>query len=408
MSDVQKLRAAVERATGPARARPLLELAQGLIQCYLDTGPGLDAARPILDEAARVTEEAYGYFGAGDVMRAQVCAMRGWIYGTRHVAHGSPAADRTAGIADLEEGLNSPHLPPASQAMYRVTLGQLYVAEVTNLLRSPEMTSMLVNGRIPPGAVADVEKAIACFEQLLEAPGLGREVRDVARVQLRVAQAMRTMLQAVSGASPIDRMDKLMSSVTELQRIHQEQSELVKLGPDAPGRSFYYAEQIVERDPLDRPTMLVEVDDPSASTEHPGSAPVVVPADVGTIRRRLRERVAAGGDLLEALEALLDPAAAPDTALIDETVALATAVADAGAANPTDRLLLAVGLALRGTRAGGDDLDLDDAADALTRSVTDRRVVPPDIARVTRRVAAVIDSGRRDSRATARLTEALA
>jgi hypothetical protein len=405
MSDLASRRAAVRRAVGPARAKPLIELAQELTRCYVNAGPGRPDAQPFLDEAAGVTEEAYGLFGAGDVMRPQVQAMRGWIRGTRHIAHGSPADDRTAGIADLEEGLRSPHLPPAQQTIYRITLGQLYLAEVTNLLRSPEMTSMLLNGGLPDRAINDVDRAIACFQQLLEAPALGQEVYDMARIQMRVAEAMREMVRAVDDPSPVERMNKIMNASAALQEIHREQSERAKLGPDAPSRSFYFAETIVDRHPLDRPTMLVEVDDSTPPVDRAAPAPVSEPADVPELKRRLRRRTAAGGDLMEALEALLAPAAEPPAPLIDEMIALATTIVDSGEANHTDDLLLAAGLAVRGTRAGGDDLDLQDAAEALIRSASGRRFVPPDVARVMRRIAAMIDTVRPGRRLTARLTE---
>jgi hypothetical protein len=412
MSDLESLRAAVERATGPARVKPLTELSQALVQHYLDAGPGRPAAGPLLDEAIDVVQEAYQYFGPADAMRLQLTAMRGWLYGTRHIAHGSPPQDRTTGIADLEEGLRSPHLPPASLAVYRMTLGQLYLAEVTTVLRSPDMTSMIVNGTLPASMDEDVERAVGCFETILAAPTLAREVQEAARIQLRVAKAMRAMAEGARSTDPVERMDRIMSAMAAFQEIHKEQSRLAQLGPDGPVRSIYFAEQIVARDPLDRPTTLIEVDDP-AGTRSPATVPATPAApatgggDVAVLRRRLRQRLAAGGDLVEALEALLDPAAAaPPAAAVDEVVALATAVADTGAANRTDDLLLAAGLVLRAAR-GGDDLDLDDAADALARSAGGRRVVPPDVLRVMRRLASMIDAAGPGRRTADRLAAAL-
>jgi hypothetical protein len=399
---LETLRAQVAKLTGPARTRPLLELGQALADRYWRAGPGTPGALPYLNEAITVQDEAYGYFDPADRWRAQVASQRGGLYGARHLAHGSPESDRETGVAQLEEALAFPGLPPAVQVMSRMTLGQLYLVRVTRILQSPDIVAMVTGSGVPPGAAADADRAIECFQRVLAAPDLGAEAADVARSTLTVAEAMRKMVGGLGGGPTAVAMDRIMEAVAVLQEFHREQSARAAKGaggtlPAMP--SLYNAETLAAMDPIDRPVAVVEVPvtEPTQTPLWEWRRAESATAGPAELRRELRSRMTAGPNLFASLESLLSPdAPALAVAEVDDLVALATAVIAAGDANRTDHLLLAVALYLRGRSDPGgwddeDGGDLQDAATSLLTAADAPRPAPAGAVRVMHRLGVLLD-----------------
>ncbi|MEV0895638.1 hypothetical protein [Actinoplanes sp. NPDC049802] len=453
MSEIDALRARLKRLTGAARARPLLDLTQLLSDAYWRAGPGKPDSLPLLDQAITAIDEAYGYFGAADPMRRNLAGVRGWLHGSRHLAHAGPVEDRDLGLRLIEEGLGAPNLSPVLGGTLRLTLGQLHMSTVTALLQQPGAMASLTSRGMPASAAADVDRAIECFEQVRDEHGMPRETREVSRTLIRMAGALRIIVTTRPGTSGVEAINRLMEAMKVFQQIHQEQSALYTVVPVGTAGAFYGADTLADQDPLDRPVPLMQSTDPAAvprprrnprPAPAPGPAPTPRPAsrpaprpssgpaprpssgpaprpssgpapraasgpgdDTAALRRELRERITGGGDLFPALYRLLrDPSPAPG--LVDDVVALATAVVDAGAANRTDQLMLATGLCLRARAAGArrSRRDLAEAADALVEAAS-ARSAPPEAVRVMRRVAAIVDEADPGVRAGHRLTAVL-
>ena len=410
MSTAAQLRTSLERLTGRARARPLLELAQALTDEYWRMGPGKPDALPLLDGAITAIDEAYPFFGPDDGVRPQVAAMRGWLHGIRCTVHFGPEPDRTIGIEQLEEALRSPALPPVMIMVGRLTLAQLYMKKATEILQTPNFASMVMSGGVPADAIADLDRAIAGLEQV-SAESTVREGQEAARILLRIAGAMRTIVGSAGAGSGAAAMSRIMEAMSVLQEMHREQADLAAVGPVGAIR-FVDADEMASRPPLDRPVPLIEVDDPDvgrpAARMRP--APAADATDPAALRRELRARISAGGDLFDALDARLDPGApAPPVALVDDVVALATEVIDAGVPNRTDHLLLAVGLCLRAGAAGARWVrhELDEATAGLLHAADSPRPAPPEAVRVMRRVATMLDRIDPACRARERLSTVL-
>ncbi|GGN82607.1 hypothetical protein GCM10010112_60160 [Actinoplanes lobatus] len=417
MSKIDALRARLSKLRGPARARPLLDLTQLLSDAYWQAGPGKPESRILLDQAIAAIDEAYGYFDAADPMRRNVAGMRGWLHGSRHLAHASPAEDRDIGLQQIEEGLRAPGLSPVLSSSMRLTQGQLYMSRVTGILQQPGAVSMITEGRLPATATTDVDRAVACFERVRDEAGAPHQARDITGPLLRMAGALRIFVTTPKGTSSVEIMNRWMEAMKVIQQIHQEQSAMHMVVPIGTNGAFYGADRIADQDPLDRPVPLVQ-SAPAVPRPRPAPrptrttsrvpAPVPAPNDATALRRELRELITGGGDLFPALDRLLrTPAPAPG--LVDDMVALATAVVDAGAANRTDQLLLAAGLSLRARAAGGRRArrDLTEAADALVEAAGSARTPPPEAVRVMRRVADLVDQADPAIRAGHRLTAIL-
>jgi hypothetical protein len=410
VSDENDLRARRKNLSGPARARPLLELTQKLADRYMRIGPGKPAALPVLDEAIVAIDEAYAYFVPGDALRPAVAGTRGWLHGTRHLAHLGAGDDLAIGIEQLEEGLRSPGLAPMMFAMCQITLGQLYMSGVSRFLQSPDISARIISGDIPASAAGEVDRAAACFESVAGSTTVPPEARQAAQILIRMCGALRTIVTPANPGDGVVALNRVMDAMAVLREIHEEQSALLTV-PGAVG-SFYNAEKLADQPLIDRPVAFVEYDD-GPSTEQPAPtrpSPSRDPDQPARARRELRALVSAGGDLFEALEALLHPGAAPPRAgMVDEMVALATEVADAGATRPVDDLLLAAALCLRTGVAGGNGLrrDLDEAVEALLRAASAPRPPTPEALRVMRRIAAVADSALPSGRAGERLSYVL-
>ncbi|MEU1684795.1 hypothetical protein [Micromonospora sp. NPDC005707] len=361
-----RLRAQLTRSTGPARVRPLMELSQILTDRYWRIGPGLATALPVLDGAIDCLAEAYDLFEAADPLRAQLAAQLGWLLSARHVAHGSPDTDRKKAIRLLEEAVAAVGLPPVTAVIGRFALGQLYLSKLVRDLGTQGVAGLLTGAAPDPDAVAEAEKAVDCFRQVIAGEHLAAELTEATNVMLELAEAVRDLLlrTARPGAAPFD-LAPLMRLMTTIQEMQQRMSSGVLTGFSMP--SLFDLSTTATTDPLDRPVTVVTVPDPTEDATLRTPRPAAAPPDLTALRRAVCERVAGGGEPYAALAAMLRPGAPiPPAGLVDDLVGLATSVAHtAGAAATTsDRVTLAVALYLRGTD-GADD-GWDDADD--TRS----------------------------------------
>ncbi len=356
-----RLKAELANLRGPARVAPLTRLAQALAQQYWRTGPGLPAARPDLDEAIAALEECLEHLRAGDSVRGQVAARLGWLLGARYGTHTQDERDRVAGLAALAEALRPPHLSQVHREMCQVQQGQLWLGRATKLLQAPDMAMQLVGGGVAPEVRADVDRAAACFRQLLAGGPSSADLARGVESLLALAEILQTMVSGTGGAG-ID-VQAMMGLMTKVQRLQDRFPQ-----PPGPGRrgsdtffSFSDMKSLMEIAPIDRPVAVVVDTEPAPVPvpvpAKPASPP---PADGDRLRRALHEKLGGGEPIWARAAELLRPdAPGLGVDVVDELVALATMVAD-GQATAADRFVLAVTLALR------DRLDGDgDRADAV-------------------------------------------
>jgi len=380
-------RAELDRLTGAARTRALLELGRLLSDRYWRAGPGRPAAAPYLDAAVKALDEAYGYLDPGDNLRGQVAAQLGWLLGARHLAHGSADRDQKTAMHLLEEALAFPQLPPILRSVARIVLGQLYLSVVTKTLQSADLAmTALRSGTAPPEA-AYADRAVDCFRQVLAEPLAGAEVTRTAETLLAVAEAIQTMMSGFGGAPGGLDLGKMMQAMATLQKMQEQQGSGTGGLPPMP--SFVDAEQMAAEDPLDRPVTVVYGPEPTRPDIPRPRRPAAPAVDAAALRRELRDRIAPDGDLWASAAALLE--APPSRSDVDDLVALATSVVHT--AN-TDHLLLAVALWLRsrtgagdGWGAGGGDGDLQAATRSLAEAAPAVLAEEPDAVGLLLRLA---------------------
>ncbi|MGB2567917.1 hypothetical protein ACPFP2_05625 [Micromonospora citrea] len=367
--------------TGPARIRLLMERAQQLTDRYWRIGPGQATALPVLDDAIDCLTEAYDLFDAADPLRAQLAAQLGWLLSARHVAHGGPDIDRQKAVGLLEEAVAAVGAPPVLSIIARFALGQLYLTRLVRDLGSQGVAGVLTGAAPDPGAVADADRAVDCFRQVIAGDQLGAELAEATKVMLELAEAVRDLLRrtARAGAAPFD-LAPLMRLMTTLQEMQQRMSSGGLAGFAMP--SLFDLSTTATADPLDRPVTVVTRPDPAEDDSVPTTRPAAAPPDLAALRRALRERVG-GDDPYAALAALLRPGApTPAAGLVDDLVGLATSVVHAAgaAATAADRVTLAVALYLRGTDDaddGWDDAD-DDTRSAAAHLLAVADALPAD------------------------------
>jgi hypothetical protein len=347
----------------------LLELSQIYADRHWRAGPGSPAAESHLSQAVEVLTEAYGHLEPNDTLRAQVAAQLGWLLGARVIAYGGSDEERETAISRLDEGLAWTGLPPAMRATARISLGSLYMHRASRSLASGDAMMQAIRASTPPPSAAEATRAADCFRQVLAEKPVSAEITTMAETMLKVAEAMEAAMSGFGkGLGGYD-MSRMVEAMTAMQRL-QEQAQAARAGTEAglPRMpSLFDAEELVAADPLDRPVVLVEGPEPVETyvprPRHREAAPVAL----DDLRRQLRDAMAGATDPYQSAADLLRPGAPrPDIGVVDELVALATAVAhQAGeAATADDHLQLAVALHLRGG-AGADDW-ADDASDGET------------------------------------------
>ncbi|MEV6829498.1 hypothetical protein [Amycolatopsis sp. NPDC051102] len=364
---VAELRAELEKLHGPAKVAPLTRLAQILAQQYWRTGPGRPEAQPDLDEAIAALQECLEHLRAGDSVRGQVAAQLGWLLGARYGAHTQDERDRVAGLEVLTEALESPHLTRVHREMCQVQRGQLWLGRATGALRSPDMATQLIGGGVAPEVRADVDRAAACFRQLLADGPSSRELADGVESLLAVAEILQTMLSGTAGAG-ID-VPAMLGLMTKVQQLQDRFRQAV------PGRrgsdtffSFADMKSLMEIEPIDRPVAVVVQPEPEPEPAEPVPAPPAPDGD--RLRRSLHEKLGGAEPIWARAAELLRPdAPALSVEAVDELVALATMVAE-GQPTAVDRFVLAVALALRDRLDdGGDRADAVAGAESLLAAV---------------------------------------
>jgi hypothetical protein len=398
---VSRLRARLATLSGPAQTGTLGQLAQALQERYWRTGPGSPAGLPDLSAAIDALNEAYGYLDRGNALRGQVAAMRGWLLGIRHVAHGGSERDRETGIHLLEESLTFPNLSPAFGATVRLVLGQLYFARVAQSMQSAGFALASGRDRLAPASKADMDRAVTCFREVLAAETISDEITAAARSMLTVAEAMQTMLSGLGGGIAGLDFSGMMEVLAVLQKMKDQAG-----GAGTAGLGGSYAalvsrlphlplpdpDALAALDPLDRPVALIHGPEPSAPpTQRVRQPAATAPVYRDPLRRALHDKVSAmtkdhsGSTEIwaSATAVLLPDAPQPEIEAVDECVALATVVVDGEpAADPVtagiDRFLLAVSLYLRHSlENAGHDAGSGDRLAGAENLLAAAQAIPP-------------------------------
>ncbi|MDR7279119.1 hypothetical protein [Catenuloplanes atrovinosus] len=354
--DLARLRAELDRLTGPARAQTLHDLTRAHTNRFWRAGPGRADARPDLDAAIAAATETYGWFRPGDALRPQIASQLGWLLATRHLAYGTPAEDRETGIARLVEALESPTLPPMMRQQARLWLGQLYLRRTLGGLGDIGGAMIGLVGRPGSDRAGNARAAAGCFRQVLAEPEMSGEITAAAESLLGIAESLLAL-----GEGRLRGLGGIRKAAAGLRRLH-EQSQVATRGP-----ILFQGSRLAAMDPLDRPVMLVGSTEPdTAAPRRPAARPAAAPADP---RAAVRQRLSAGDDPFPVLAPMLDrDAPRPDVGLADDLTALATTALHSGTAGPDDHLLLAAALWLRARADEGTaaDEDTEAALDSLS------------------------------------------
>lgn len=419
------LRATVEQCTGTARTQPLTRLGQALASRYWQVGPGSPAAQPYLDEAIQVLGEAYGHLESGQLLRGMQAGLLGWLLGTRHVAHGSPVADREQGIVLLDEALGFPRLPPMLQLLCRLVLGQLLLSRVTAGMQSGDFALQALRSGLSGEEKASADRAVACLREVVDAPAASAEIMSLARTMLGLAETLQTLAGGLGGGPAGLDLGRMMQALAGLQNLQRQSAA------SPPGAGFgrvpnpfdFVADDLAALDPLARPVTIMDGAVPAEATVprdgEPAarldglSSPPRVPA--GTFRAALLGMLP-GPDFAAVHELLDDGAAELGAQTVDELVALASSLVDAPDAVGTDHLLLAVGMYLRsvvdaGGGWGGDSEDVDDvraARESLLAAADAVAGEPAEAVTVAFRLATLLDAKQPAGGVRAQLAERFA
>ncbi len=362
---ISKLRADLEKLSGPARAERLFTLAMALRNRYWRTGMGRPDGIGDLDAGIAAINEAYSYLEAGDAFRGHAAGLLGMMLGRRHTRHGGTVEDRDRGIQTIQEALAFPSLPPMQVTMLRFQLGQLYYTRAFDGENHQAMLSSMMGGGGTPW-VGDVDRANDCFRAVLAAGPVSREITEAARTMLDVGEATAQVLIVQPGQPSGSGMAQLTAPMTRTQEAIAKLQNLIE---QSAGRTpfggmslFDLADALTSRDPIDRHVMVFHGEAPEGPVPQPIPRPEPVPLDRDALRDMLHTKlseVAGGtGRIWDLAAGLLHPGAAmPDTDTVDELVALSTLVVEEKA-DGLDWFVHAVTLGLRARledTGGGED-----------------------------------------------------
>ncbi|HZN73973.1 MAG TPA: hypothetical protein VFC00_20080 [Micromonosporaceae bacterium] len=385
---IARLQAELAQLTDPARLPVLVRLGQAYMAEYTNIGPGSPAAKPDLDASIEALAEAYGYLGGDDAIKGQVAAILGFQLTARYTAHGGADRDCQTGISVLEDALSSPSLSAPQRAMTQIALGQLYVARVSAYMQTTGFGAQARSGGAASAdALADVDRASACFRAVLDGEPVGDEFTTFARTLLDVAEAVRAMLGAVSGGLSGFDLNSLMSTFAMLQKLQDQMKQGGPPGYRLPATGFFTPglATLAALDPLDRPVAVIQgrqaVNDPAPTIQRSAPPPQPAPDE---LRRSLYALLPSRGDgdpdavWLSAAELLVPGTPLPDATAVDEMVALASTITEGPpgsdqARAAVDAYLLAVALLLR------------DRADKATDG-TDRRAGAEELLRAAKAI----------------------
>ena len=199
---IARLMAQLPDPPNPARAIPLARIAQALIERYSRTGAGARSATADLDAAITALDESYGYLQFGTPARGKVAVQLGHLLSVRHTVHLSGVRDRDTGIHVLEEGLGSRGIAPMMAAWAQLQLGTLYLARVTELLRSQDFLQKAIYGSGAPSGTADIDRAVQLFKSIVDGKTGSPDLIRSAEALLEMADVMQDVLRGLS-ARPI-------------------------------------------------------------------------------------------------------------------------------------------------------------------------------------------------------------
>ncbi|MGW5740678.1 hypothetical protein [Amycolatopsis sp. NPDC003861] len=371
------LRAELADLDGPARLSPLVRLAQQLAQQYWRAGPGRPAALPDLDGAIAAWQECLRYLQEGDSVRAQVTAQLGWLLGARYSLHTEDDRDRDVGLRVLGEALDSPHLAKVHREMCRVQLGQLSLFKVNKLFQTPGAAMQLVTGGAPADVKADVDRAVACFRQVLAEGPSSADLERTVEPMLAVAEIMQTMV----GGTGFD-LQAMMGAMAKMQELQGRFGRLSGTNAVFQGTETFFSfadmRAVMETAPIDRPVAVVEQAPPESASPQPRTKPEPAPTDSDRLRSSLAGKLGTTDSdrpvWARAADLLLPDAPGLEIDVVDELVALATMVAESGESDAeeaaVDRFVLAVTLNLRNRLDDdGDRADAVAGAESLLAAV---------------------------------------
>ncbi|GAA2634568.1 hypothetical protein GCM10010399_78990 [Dactylosporangium fulvum] len=402
---IERLRARLAGLTGPARCRPLLEVAQAHASRYWRTGLGQPTGETDLDGAIAALTEARDLMQPDDPWRRLVAYDLGLHRGSRHLAHGGPDTDREAAVMLLEEALTA-ELPPAGVASARIMIAQLSLSRAVAGPRSPADLVSLMPSPAPLPGKAHADRAVAELRLVL-AGGISGEISRGVETLLALAETLQEWYGTHGAGLDIVRVATL---ATKLQQTHESiraagGGDGITTAPGAvPQHSLFDIDAFARMDPLDQPVTVVHsTEEPAdeAPEPPPGQhAPEPPGVDVDALRFALLDVVThlvrgiPGGQPPEdssavhlAVSALLEPSTpAPAPDLVDEFVAMATTVVHGGgrpapAVAGLDRFVLAVALRLRARldRGGWAEDELDGApAAGIEELVTAAECLPAE------------------------------
>ncbi|MGY1673074.1 hypothetical protein [Geodermatophilus sp. SYSU D00710] len=393
------LRARVAQQTGAARTRLLMELGQELCHRYWQIGPGSPRAEPYLDEAVTVLDEAHGHLQAGQFPRPMAAGMLGWLLGVRHVVHGGSDDDRERGIERLDEALSFISLPPMLQLTFRIVLGQLLVSRVTAGMRSGDFAMRAMRSGLSAEERASGDRAVACCRQVINSPVANAEIRSLAKTMLGLAEAVQNMADGLDGGLTAGGLDfgRMMQALAGLQALQQKAAA----APPAAGftrmpNPFDFLAADRTSAPAERPITVVEGEvQPIKPDERPRPS-ARTPEPAAVFRDPLLGKLPGG---LAGLPGLLaDGAVLLHVDVVDELVALGSALVEAPDRVGTDHLLFAVTLYLRSVvddGGWGDEGESDDvrsASESLLAAAPAVAIESADIVAVAFRLATLLDA----------------
>jgi hypothetical protein len=374
---VTTLRSELAGLSGPARVAPLTRLAQALAERYWRAGPGRPEALPVLNDTIAALTECHGLLREGDSVRAQVAAQLGTLLGARYSTHTEEARDREAGLRVLIEAVESPHLGRALREMSRLQLGQLCLGRVTEVFQAPGGAVQILSGKVSPDVRAEVDRAAGCFRQVLAEGPSTSDIRAVAESMSSMAEVLQTMVSA-SGGAGLD-LQAMMAAMAKLQDLQNRYTGAPGVNPGGRGTgtflSFAHLRSIMDVAPIDRPVTVVEQAEPASEPAVPPPPVVPEPAGGDHLRTSLHAKLGGTGPVWARAADLLLPGAPGLTIdVVDELVALATMVAEAGEGDDedtaVDRFVLAVTLNLHDRLDdGGDRADAVAGAESLLAAV---------------------------------------
>ncbi len=401
---IDEQRAAADRTSGPGRVVPLCKLGQALVQRFSFNGMRAPGALPDLNEAVAAFQEAREHLSGDDPLRGNVGMLLGFAHAARAI-YLNDGKDESAAIECLEESLSIGKLPKTQEVAARVILGTQYVRRAM----TPSAVNSMLLGSLTGGAVtadllADVDRAEACFQVVLNQSSISADVVEQCRLMIEMTEAVRIMCGGSSGSLNMgniaDFMRRLQDMQARMSSVSQPGFGAFNLG-DAFEISNENSDKLYGSTPATRPLLVMTEADPR--DEEP-AAPLVVEEEpipgVADLRKSLRERLSLTAPVWESAAALLVPGTAtPPADVVDDALALASTIVDAETGSApedagVDQFVLAVLLHLRhALDSGADGTDLHAAADALLAAA---RLIPSDHAAavvVMRSLGALLDTG---------------